>query len=381
MRILENVFFALFVLLHGSTVFASLVKDVVLSTTDRSCHVHYLTHGNTTGWFLTEVDGSCSKGKLSGVGSVVIRDAFGNEEEKLTGYFNQGYWLGSDFLNVPLKTLLLNHDSEEQFLTYELGKEERLDIQYLGKMTSTRRSDKTYGPFLACDPVRVLAITSDMDLFADENVQHNLISSVVQKARAICPETLQIQFYAADRDDPQNEDIFFFADIDLETQHIKVRRVPTSSRDRKAIKIETTEPILEDNVMPVENKDSEEKEILYPTPLPPVDPMLKQSEVATFPVLDANTEMRLDKIPHLLTASRLLKQPVEGKVLVHVERFDETGRAVVDKPVVLTAKGSGLSLGWGVLSGRFEYLSPNGKLEGTRGRVEVDSFIPYDVRE
>ena len=254
-----------------------------------------------------------------------------------------------------------------------------MDIQYLGKMTSTRRSDKTYGPFLACDPVRVLAVTSDIDLFVDDSVQHNLISSVVQKSRALCPETVQIQFYAADRDDPQDEDIFFFADIDLETQHIKVRRVPSSSRDRKTIEIETkAEPISEDNAMPVENKDLAEKEILYPDP---VAPTLKQLETVKLPILDVNTEMRLDKIPHLLTASRLLQQPVDGKVLVHVERFDEIGRAVVDRPVMLTAKGSGLSLGWGVLSGRFEYLPLNGKLEGARGRVEVDSFIPYDVRE
>ena len=164
----KNKAFLLFLLSVGLTGQAAPVQDVVLNTTDKTCSIHYLTHGNTTGWFLTDISGSCASGTLSGEGSVIVRNAFGKVEEQLVGYFNQGYWTGSEQTNAPLKILFLNHDSEEQFLTYDLGQEDRLDVHYLGKMTATRRADNTYGPFLSCDPVRILAITSDSELFTDE---------------------------------------------------------------------------------------------------------------------------------------------------------------------------------------------------------------------
>ena len=380
MKKIKEILTMVFILSATVGVQASGVRDVVLSTTDRTCSIHYLTHGNTTGWFLTDVEGDCSSGNLSGEGSVVVLDAFGNIEEQLIGYFNQGYWTGIEPIQVPLKTLLLNHDSEEQFLTFDLGGEKRLDIQYLGKMTSTRRSDKTYGPFLTCDPVRILAVTTDTDLFIDESVQQNLISSVVQRARAICPQSMQIQFYAADKDNPQEEDIFFFADIDLEAKHVKVRRIPTVSKTRKVIQIkeknisleaEEESLVVSESQHPTKNDVEEITNLSIPT----------EKKETVLPVLDIDTEIQLDKIPHLLTASRLLKQPVDGKALVHVAYFNDIGEAVVDKPVSLKVKGSGLSLGWGILSGDFIYLQPTGKLNDVRGMVNVLSFVPYEVQE
>ena len=106
-----------------------------------------------------------------------------------------------------------------------------------------------------------------------------------------------------------------------------------------------------------------------------------EKKETVLPVLDIDTEIQLDKIPHLLTASRLLKQPVDGKALVHVAYFNDIGEAVVDKPVSLKVKGSGLSLGWGILSGDFIYLQPTGKLNDVRGMVNVLSFVPYEVQE
>lgn len=385
MKNLKNKALLLFLLSVGLTTHARSVRDVVLTTTDKTCSIHYLTHNNTTGWFLTDISGSCASGTLSGEGSVVIRNAFGKPEEQLIGHFNQGYWTGIEPIRAPLKTLLLNHDSEEQFLTYDLGKEERLDIRYLGKMTATRRSDDTYGPFLSCDPVRVLAITSDSALFADESVQQGLITSAVQRARDVCPQSMYIQFYAADRDNPQNEDIFFFADIDLETKHIKVRRIPSSSHTRKAIQLKYDTDIKNSSPKKEEQKDTLTsvlpKETLHETSTPEKIMSTPKQQGNNLPILDVDTEIRLDKIPHLLTASRLLKQPVDGKALIHIAYFDDKGKAIADKPVALKVAGSGLSLGWGILSGNFTYIQPTGKLNEPRGTVDALSFTPYAVRE
>ncbi len=378
MKNLKNKVFLLFLLSVGLTVHAAPVRDVVLNSTDKTCSIHYLTHGNTTGWFLTDISGSCASGSLSGEGSVVVRNAFGKVEEQLIGYFNQGYWTGTEPIRVPLKTLLLNHDSEEQFLTYDLGQEERLDVHYLGKMTATRRSDNTYGPFLSCDPVRILAMTSDSELFTDESVQQGLISSAVQRARNICPQTMQIQFYGSDRDNPQNEDIFFYADIDLDTKHITVKRVPTSSRTKKEVRT-----ILKDNPPQPLNDNNQKPTSTQDTALPNLktEGIKHPKTTANLPILDVDTEIRLDKIPHLLTASRLLKQAVDGKTLVHIASFNEMGEAVADKPVRLKIKGNGLSLGWGVLEGNFTYFYPSGKFNEPRGMVESISFTPYEVQE
>lgn len=384
MKNLKNKVFLLFLLSVGLTAHATPVRDVVLTTTDKTCSIHYLTHNNTTGWFLTDISGSCASGTLSGEGSVIVRNAFGKAEERLIGYFNQGYWTGAEPTNLPLKTLLLNHDSEEQFLTYDLGKEERLDVHYLGKMTATRRSDNTYGPFLSCDPVRILAITSDSELFSDESVQQGLISSAVQRARNVCPQTMQIQFYGSDRDNPQNEDIFFFADIDLETKHIKVRRTPSSLNTQRMIQVKNN--LTEKTVLPKESiqpnvlVSSEKNEDLNRHDSSSLLPQEERNKT-TLPILDVDTEIRLDKIPHLLTASRLLKQAVDGKALVHIDSFNEMGEAVADKPVHLKIKGNGLSLGWGVLEGNFTYIYPRGKLDEPRGTAEAISFTPYEVQE
>lgn len=384
MKNLKNKAFLLFLLSVGLTGQAAPVQDVVLNTTDKTCSIHYLTHGNTTGWFLTDISGSCASGTLSGEASVIVRNAFGKVEEQLVGYFNQGYWTGSEQTNAPLKILFLNHDSEEQFLTYDLGQEDRLDVHYLGKMTATRRADNTYGPFLSCDPVRILAITSDSELFTDESVQQGLITSAVQRARNVCPKTMQIQFYGADRDNPQNEDIFFFADIDLETKHIKVRRTPSSLNTWKTIQVRNN--ITEKTVLPKENippsvwnASKKNEDINRDDDISLLSP--KEKNKPTLPVLDVDTEIRLDKIPHLLTASRLLKQAVDGKALVHIDSFNEMGEAVADKPVRLKIKGNGLSLGWGVLEGYFTYLYPSGKLDEPRGIAEATSFTPYEIQE
>ena len=82
-----------------------------------------------------------------------------------------------------------------------------------------------------------------------------------------------------------------------------------------------------------------------------------------------------------MTASRLLKQAVDGKALVHIDSFNEMGEAVADKPVRLKIKGNGLSLGWGVLEGYFTYLYPSGKLDELRGIAEATSFTPYEIQE
>ena len=390
------------------------VHDAVLTTLDRSCAVHYLSHANTTGWYISEADGYCPDGYLHGAGYAIIRNAFGKEVAQLVGSFTQGYWTGNTPVPAVLDTLYLG-DSESQTLTFDLGQEDRLDLRYIGKLSATRRSDNTYGPFLGCEPAYVLARTPDLDLFADEGVQQELISSVITRIKAICPAVNQIYFYGSDKDNPENKEIAFFADINLSAHQIRVRRLPSSPRmqdiltdpaDRtptfprprevrheKALPVVQVRPIKEEEtpiaepvptpvvaqpipvVLPASTPitPAVEPPVAQPTPVPEVIPPV----VDTPPVQPtASKPVYLDGIPNLLTISRLLKEPVSGRALVHVARFEEAGVAFVDAPVFLQIRGAGLSLGWGVVDGLFSYVPPEGSLSDIRGTVQVHSFTP-----
>jgi len=389
---------------------ADSVRDEFITTTDRTCGIHYLTDGNTVGWYLTEVSGSCPGGVLDGRGSVAVRNAFGKPVRNLSGFFTQGYWTGKIPQKVPLKTLLLS-DSDTQTLLFELGGEERLDLHYLGRMTATRSSDGGYGPFSACRPVWILAVTPHTDIFEDEAVQQELINSVLNQARDLCPEADQIYFYGSDTEDPTNKDIAFFADIRLSTGQIKVRRLPSSPRVRdiltrpaeaadipvpKEIRQETGLPVVEITPVRPEQPTAEKpaptpKPVAIPVlpPTPPAEPTPVTPEITPTPeVTQAEPEEApipeaapapipdtWDDIPALLTASRLLKQPVDGKTLIHISHFDETGAALTDEPAVLRLKGNSLSLGWGIAEGAFSHTATQGPTDSV-GFVQVRSFTP-----
>ena len=390
------------------------VHDAVLTTLDRGCAIHYLSHANTTGWYISEADGFCSDGYLSGEGYAVVRNAFGKEVGQLVGSFTQGYWTGNTPVPAVLDTLYLS-DSESQTLTFDLGGEERLDIHYVGKLSATRRSDNTYGPFLGCEPAYILARTPDLELFSDEDVQQELISSVINRIKTICPEANQIYFYGSDKDNPENKEIAFFADINLTDHQIRVRRLPSSPRmqdiltdpaDRtptiprpREVRHERALPVVQ--VQPIKSEKTPIAEpiptpIAKPEMLPPVveqpvsqpvavvqTPVVETAVVEPAPVAEPSPSkpVYLDGIPNLLTISRLLKEPVVGRALVHVARFEEAGVAFVDAPVYLQVRGAGLSLGWGVVEGLFSYVEPEGTLSGIRGTVQVQSFVPEAVEE
>ena len=397
MRIRNLLIFFAFGLCSVSAAALSPVRDEVLITTDRSCAVHFLTHDNTTGWYLTEVEGSCPNGVLEGAGLVTVRNAFGKTVGQLNGFFHQGYWMGHHEVFAPLKTLLLK-DETEQTLVVDLGREERLDIKYLGKLTATRRSDNTYGPFSGCRPTQVLAVTSQPDLFEDEAVQQELINSAINRAKNLCPDTEWIYFYASQSENPDNQEIIFFADINLESRKIKVRRLPSSRRNRdllggnsqvstvpqpREIRRETGLPVVQ--ITPVKPEQEgradspSQTEVVkqsIPVQAQPV-PIASEPE----PKNVAPSLENLDDIPALLTAARLLKQPIEGKILIHIHHFDEKGEAVLDEPISLLATGKGLSLGWGIAEGLVSYREPNPQDPEKRGFIQINTFTPVQPPE
>lgn len=401
MRCFKFLFFFLILCLSAVDVTAKTkpVTNATITTTDRLCSVHYLTKSNTTGWYISDIQElSCASGAANGHGTVIIHNAFGQEVERLTGYFNQGFWVGSNPFLLPLKALYIT-DTDTHTLTADFGTQDRLNIHYVARLTSTERSDATYGPFLGCDPVRVIAVTPDSSLFEDEAIQQELITSVIQKSESVCPTVSQIYFYASDLENPANKDIFFFADINLDSGNIKIRRLPQSPKTQdilqnpsersptipmpREVRRERAIPIMA--VQPI--KPTTKKETTQ-SPLPTLQP-IQSAPIAPPHIITADTlnptkapqsqptdNTPSDFIPNLLTVARLLNQPVAGTALVHLTRFDDKGNAVIDQPVSLRAKGSGLSLGWGIMTGEFTYLPSDNSLSPVHGFVQVKSFTP-----
>ena len=396
------------------------LRDELITTPDRSCGIHYLTQGNTIGWYLTEVEGSCISGLLDGRGHVTLRDAFGKIVRDIDSFFTQGYPTKSAYKGIHLKTLWLS-DTPAQSLVFDLGTEEQLNIRYLGKMAAVQQPDGTYSSFDACHPAVVLAMTPDLDLFEDESIQQELINSVLNRITPVCSDANQIYFYGSSKDNPENKDIAFFADIDLENSHIKVRRLPSSPRIRdilsnpseaadvpipKEIRRETGLPVVQ--ITPVKpevrslppqgavtetaqpKKDEvfspisaqaqaqppqPSEPIIIPQPIPTISPTSDTVTQVTQPESPPEASPSWDDVPALLTAARLLKQPVEGKALIHIARFDATGLALTDRPVALRVKGDNLPLGWVMVQGTFSQTPPQNTSD-TIGFVQVRSFTP-----
>ena len=386
----NQLFFLMLGLWSVPAIAVPLIRDEVLTTVDRSCSVHYLTHDNTTGWGLTEVEGNCPEGVLEGAGMVTVRNAFGKTVGQMNGFFHQGYWMGHQEVSAPLKTLLLR-DETEQTLIVDLGQEDRLDVKYLGKLTATRRSDNTYSPFSGCRPTQVLAVTNTPDLFEDEITQQELINSAINRAKMLCADAEWIQFYASQSENPDNQEIIFFADINLDSRKIKVRRLPSSRRSRDLLASDMQIPVIP---QPKEIRQEIGLPVVQITPVKPeqdnrimtfpkTEPVQQQtyheqpvSTISETNVQDMTLPENLDDIPALLAASRLLKQSVDGKALVHIHHFNDSGEAVLDEPVSLHATGNMLSLGWGIAEGMFSYWPTDSKDLDNKGFIQIKVFTP-----
>lgn len=90
-------------------------------------------------------------------------------------------------------------------------------------------------------------------------------------------------------------------------------------------------------------------------------------------------QREMDKVPHLLLASKIMRKPVQGTAVVYIsDAGDRTARS--NKPNPLKLEGKDLAVGWAVISGKFEYQSTSisGKL---RGKVVVESVLPCQSKQ
>ncbi len=402
-----------------TSVTAAEKSDVIL-TSEQGCQIHYITDKNVDGWSIGGQLGECPDGWVDGYADITISNAFGKPVEQIFGHFRNGFWVGSKAIPFSVVGLSETVDNERA-LNVDLDQNEEHKIQYIGQLRAKKMADGSFDAFTACPTTRVLAVTENRDVFENETVQSELLNEAIHYAKTLCPEVNGIHFYGASVSDPSDKDIFFFAEIDLGLRQIQVKRLPSSARKKaeserlarirvepSGVPIMKVTPIRPESVTPrseaeknaekipeisetetIESSSKKsdinvaeeapvwETEAKNPPPTAEVIPTNSASHSETMVIGEPSVEndtnpsnveetnkIVVDAIPHLLTASRLLKKTVSGTAIVHVFRVDLSGQAWIDLPVPMKANGRLVQTGWNVVSGLFSAEPPTRTKKG-----------------
>ena len=389
------------------------LTESLLTTPDKKCAIRYWSRENTDGWYLMPIAGSCPNGVLEGPGRVTIRNREGHVIHSLDASFVQGYPIGSQMIPYPL--LGAFNDKGNMTLTFDLGQDPASNIRFFGRLTVPDLADYPFSPD-TLQPLRILMQADRESLFYSEESQRRLVAEAINRGKPISAATSKMYLFGAVKSNPDRQDILFFAEADLSLNQVRVKRRPQPRKNEtdipfpKEIRQEAGVPVVRilpsvldrpaplshtaiptDQPTPLIDLKGAPESVLTPSDDGDVNPQIlpltdesvpvrsdfSQPTVEAISSRPALSEDALDKIPHLLTSSRLLKQPVQGKALVHIARFNGAGQVIIDRPVSLSAKGNGLSLGWGVAEGYFLNTS-DPHLPDTLGFIDITSFSPLE---
>lgn len=345
----------------------------MISTKDGTCQFFYPTDKNTQGWYIEpSSEAMCQNGVINKHGQITIYNAFGKPIEQIYGFFTGGYWTGKKELSA---NIISGYD--ENAMTYkvsfELPSDTGFDVRYLSQMISKKQKDGSFSPFSFCEPFRILIQTRDYGLFQDKSLTTEIIDDVARYAKTLCPAEQKIQLFGSSEERPSQDDVFFYADIDLKTAQIDVKRNEAHLFAKRQENIaDTVENIVnlqqtvdsQTQVSPVERVS----ESLLSDSVPVV-----QSQVGNEVKEEVAMVQLMDKVPHLLTLSRLTGQPVQGTVVVDIKRvMGKTAEVIA--PYHLQLTGDNLINGWAIVSGDFSHVSGRKGAELT-GKVQVSSVL------
>ena len=226
--------------------------------------------------------------KLSfGRHDVLILDDNDKIIDRLTGYFMDGYYIGT----TPLKAKLIKRYSPRknyQEAFYFLQSDPVLNVFFIGKMISFVKGGE-YTNFNICHPFQMVLVTENKALFQNPATLKNLVSVVKSYASTICPDIQSFVFSASDNPQKYEEDIFFQAFYKKNEQGQWV----------------------EDNKFAIHSDD------LQPTPVVP-----KIVHTHDQPARHFN-ESTIDFPLHLLKAAQVIDKPIEGTFIAHIAKLDQ----------------------------------------------------------
>lgn len=298
--------------------YAETVNEGQLFTKDQSCQLHYLTDKNVTGWTFEIDAGQCQNKLAQGKMTLSILDAFQRPVEQIFGYFNQGYWVG----NTPLQKEVLTRtaDNATQKLTFLIGKDDFLNALFIGQMSADPKKDTQYGPFILCEPLKMLVVSEDTDLFQTQSNQISLFEKAKKFAFELCPQQESIMLFGSTKIDPMQEDIFFYADLNIQQENARILKTPDQT--------ETTD----ETISSTQKSDS-------------VISTASDSSVSEI------TAPQLERIPALILFSKITRTPAEGHFAVFIDQVNPDNTVFLPQQH-LTLKGNALKPGWQVVFGK-----------------------------
>lgn len=348
-------------------------ENALLSTRDKSCSFYYITQKNTQGWYIDVSPEMCKNGLVNGQGAVTIYNAFSKPAEQIYGFFNAGFWTGDKPLSAPILGQTTEPDGTQKVF-FSVPNKTSVPAEFIGQMTAERQKDASYTPFSFCAPFRILVKTTDVTLFQNQQETSKLVDSVVEQIHTFCPAEQFVLLYASSALRPTPNDIFFYAELDLKTARINVKKNGAFDMTKPVTDFDLAETNVDVFVpeVPLLPDDLSDLSILEETPVTDVTQIIvpvqkTEEDVALLP---QEIPALLDKVPHLLLAGQVLQKPVLGAAIVHI-KSSQGNTAVADAPAALSLVGEDLKEGWGIVSGTF--TAPN--VVNAKGRVQVSSFV------
>lgn len=215
LKYIKLLIYTSFSLIFSTNAQAFLLEQHELKSKDGTCKIHYLSEKNTKGWHFVPEQTKCGEdGFLDGFHRITIYNAFLTPIEKLSGYFSKGYWTKDAWVTMPF----LTRTSEElgvQKATYLMYRDELRGIDYMGQMTAQKGPDGSYSAFNVCQPLKLLAVTTQIPTFANPRMRQVIFKEIEKQARRLCPITQEVHLFVSPVVAPEQSDIVFFSRINL----------------------------------------------------------------------------------------------------------------------------------------------------------------------
>lgn len=330
-----------FLMLSFSTLCWAGLDEIVLRSEDQKCAIHYLTTDPIKGQTI-KINKECSDGWLQGYSSVEIDTPQYQAKETLTGFFMDGYWLGSFPAHGHVQDRS-NPQENIQALTFILDTDKDANITYLVQLRSIQENN-IYGPFTGCPIFRLLVVTPDTQLFENEVFQEKISNQATNYAKHLCADLDTVAIFGTNKINARAPDIIFQMQIDIETNERTILPPQSDYQDS-----DINEPI---------ELRSQSAEVLLS--VEPTDEKLivrygnSQKDLLPFPEKKTSPKLPLTSLNHLNIQSKLTNEPAQGRIIVHIQSIDLDGSAWVDMPQNVQLKyHPNLRVGWAIVQGRF----------------------------
>ncbi len=173
---------------------------------ENGCRFRYLSLAPPASDWRVQIkdNNACLK---KGYATVSLIDGKNVAQKKYEGYFLDGFFINQ----LPLNSHAFKRSAAsngEQYLYYQIEKDDTLGINYYGKMTAYPRADD-YSAFLACAPFQIILQTQNKALFAEVDTIKNLTTVIKSYASILCPAEQTILVQATDSPSLDESGVFF----------------------------------------------------------------------------------------------------------------------------------------------------------------------------